>query len=379
MSSFEFRTAANIQVQTGGAERLASFLPKPAPGRKRVFFLTDQVLLDLGIVAGALNSLEEAGFEVSTCADVVPDPPEEMVLSVTELARRSQADMVIAMGGGSTMDTAKIVAALLGSDQALSDMYGVNQISGARSPLILIPTTAGTGSEVTPVSIVTVDGTRKMGVSSPVLFPDLALLDATLTLGLPAKMTAATGIDAMVHAIEAFTSRIKKNPVSDAVAELALKKLHANILRACKDGSDLEAREDMLIGAMLGGQAFANAPVAAVHALAYPIGSKFHVAHGLSNSLVLPSVLAFNAPAAEEEYAYLADLIGLAPSSSALIDEMSRIADETGIETRLSEVGVKVEHLPDLARDAIDIQRLLINNPREVTFEDALACYEAAL
>ena len=379
MSSFEFRTAANIQVQTGGAERLASFLPRPGPGQKRVFFLTDQVLLDLGIVAGALSSLEEAGFEVTTCADVVPDPPEDMVLSVTEIARRSQADMVIAMGGGSTMDTAKIVAALLGSDQALSDMYGVNQITGTRSPLILIPTTAGTGSEVTPVSIVTVDGTRKMGVSSPVLFPDLALLDATLTLGLPAQMTAATGIDAMVHAIEAFTSRLKKNPVSDAVAELALKKLHANILRACEDGSDIEARENMLIGAMLGGQAFANAPVAAVHALAYPLGATFHVAHGLSNSLVLPSVLAFNAPAAEQEYAHLAKLIGLAPSSTALIDEMSRIADETGIETRLSQVGVNADHLPDLARDAIDIQRLLINNPREVTLKDALACYEAAL
>lgn len=378
MRNFEFKTVANIQVQTGGAAQLANHLQSVAPHAKRVFFLTDQVLLDLGVVDSALSSLEEAGYELDTCSDVVADPPENVVLAITERARQSACDIVIGIGGGSTMDTAKIVAVLLGSDQPLSDMYGVDQIRGQRVPLILVPTTAGTGSEVTPVSIVTVDGTRKVGVSSPILYPDLALLDASLTIGLPPKVTAATGIDAMVHAIEAFTSKLRKNPLSDSVALLALRKLHANIERACTDGNDLEAREEMLIGAMLGGQAFANAPVAAVHALAYPLGSTYHVPHGLSNSLVLPSVLEFNAQAAEPEYGYLASTIGLQSSSRALIDEMRRIADATGIETRLRDVGVDEGALPKLAADAMEIERLLVNNPRDVTYDDALACYAAA-
>jgi alcohol dehydrogenase len=377
MNSFEFRTAPNIQVQTGGAARLAGFLGRATRTTKRVFLITDQILLELGVVDGALQSLKEAGFEVEICADVVPDPPEDMVLAVAKYAEEISADLVVGMGGGSTMDTAKIVAALLGSEQPLSEMYGVNQICGERVPLVLVPTTAGTGSEVTPVSIVTVGETRKMGVSSPVLYPDLALLDASLTVGLPKHVTAATGIDAMVHAIEAFTSRIKKNPMSDAAAELALRKLHGNIERSCIDGNDIEAREEMLIGAMLGGQAFANAPVAAVHALAYPLGSQFHIPHGHSNSLVLPAVLEFNAKAAEQEYAHLASLMGLQASSGALIDEMARIAESTEIETRLSQVGVPEDALRQLAKDAIEIDRLLVNNPREVTFEDALACYSA--
>lgn len=185
MNSFEFRTAPNIQVQTGGAARLAGFLGRATRTTKRVFLITDQILLELGVVDGALQSLKEAGFEVEICADVVPDPPEDMVLAVAKYAEEISADLVVGMGGGSTMDTAKIVAALLGSEQPLSEMYGVNQICGERVPLVLVPTTAGTGSEVTPVSIVTVGETRKMGVSSPVLYPDLALLDASLTVGLP--------------------------------------------------------------------------------------------------------------------------------------------------------------------------------------------------
>ncbi len=378
MQSFEFRTAPNIQVQSGGAERLAELLSSAGISGERILFLTDKILFDLGVVNGAISSLKQENFSLTISTDVVPDPPQEMVLAVAEQARAQNCDLVVGMGGGSTMDTAKLVAALIGGQQPITEMYGVNQITGPRLPLILIPTTAGTGSEVTPVSIVTVDETRKVGISSPVLYPDLALLDATLTLGLPASVTAATGIDAMVHAIEAFTSRHKKNPMSDAAAELALRKLHANLERVCRDGNDLHAREEMLVGAMLGGQAFANAPVAAVHALAYPLGSTFHIPHGLSNSLVLPSVLEFNAPAAEEEYSHLASLLGLSGSSSALIDEMIRIADSTGIQTRLQDVGVTRDALPQLARDAMEIQRLLVNNPRTVTYEDALRCYEAA-
>jgi alcohol dehydrogenase class IV len=189
------------------------------------------------------------------------------------------------------MDVAKLVALLAHGTEKLDEVYGVGVAKGPRLPLILVPTTAGTGSEVTPISIVTTGEGEKKGVVSPVLLPDIAVLDAELTLGLPAAVTAATGIDAMVHAIEAYTSKRLKNPVSDCLAREALRLLSLNIHEACSDGSNCEARQGMLLGAMLAGLAFANAPVAGVHALAYPVGARFHVPHGLSNSLVLPAVM----------------------------------------------------------------------------------------
>jgi len=224
-----------------------------------------------------------------------------------------------------------------------------------------------------------------MGVVSPQLYADLAILDAELTLGLPAKVTAATGIDAMVHAIEAFTTRHKKNPLSDMLAARALTLLWANLARACEDGRDVGARQAMLLGAMLAGQAFANAPVAAVHALAYPIGGIFHVPHGLSNSLVLPHVLRFNAPDAGEHYADLAAIVAPQATGStearshALVEAMEHLARRVGIETRLRQVGISESDLDRLADDAMLQTRLLTNNPREVSRADARAIYAAAL
>jgi alcohol dehydrogenase len=224
-----------------------------------------------------------------------------------------------------------------------------------------------------------------MGVVAPQLYADIAILDATLTTGLPAKVTAATGIDAMVHAIEAYTTLHKKNPISDMLARQALKLLWNNIDQACSNGNNLAARQAMLVGAMMAGQSFANAPCAAVHALAYPIGGIFHVPHGLSNSLVLPHVLRFNAPAAAELYAELAEIIapeakGSAEArSNALITAMEDLAERTGIETRLTQVGVTESDLDRLAADAMLQTRLLGNNPREVSLADARAIYAAAL
>lgn len=376
---FEFLTVPSIVVESNGSRRLGEILHEKFGAIDRLFLVTDQILLDLGIVDEAIASLRSVGIIVETYSEVVPDPSEAIILNASARAKDFGADLVVGLGGGSSMDTAKLVAALAGSEQPISQMYGVNQITGARLPLALVPTTAGTGSEVTQLSIVTLDETSKVGVSSPALFPDLALLDATLTIGLPSAATAATGIDAMVHAVEAYTSRIHKNPISDQLALSALKALHGNIERACSDGGDLEVREAMLFGAMQAGQAFANAPVGAVHALAYPLGATFHVPHGLSNSLVLPSVLKFNASAADDLYSELAAHLGLRPTSTALIDEFIRIADATKIETRLSEVGVKQHHLEQLAEDAMKIERLLINNPREMSYDAALACYQSAL
>jgi len=292
---------------------------------------------------------------------------------------------VIGFGGGSSMDVAKLVAVLAPSPQLLSDIYGIGKVSGKRLPLIQVPTTAGTGSEVTNIAIVTTGATTKMGVVAPQLYADLAILDATLTLGLPPAVTAATGIDAMVHAIEAYTSRHKKNPMSDALAREALRLLSRNLVKACEHGQDLEARQAMLLGACLAGQAFSNAPVAAVHALAYPIGGIFHVPHGLSNSLVLPHVLRFNMPAAARLYAELAAIVVPHASGSeearteALIVAMQQIAKIAGIETMLSQVGIRESDLDRLAADAMLQTRLLGNNPRELTQADARAIYAAAL
>jgi alcohol dehydrogenase class IV len=239
---------------------------------------------------------------------------------------------------------------------------------------------------VTPISIVTTGTNEKKGVVAPQLLPDYAILDAELTVGLPAPVTAATGIDAMVHAIEAFTSKRLKNVVSDCLAKQALELLGANIRAACHTPEDRKARGDMLLGSMLAGMAFANAPVAAVHALAYPLGGHFHVPHGLSNALVLPYVMEFNMPQAQSMYAELApiifpDLAGKSEQACAqgLVENFHKLGPELGMQSRLAEVGVSHNNLPTLAVDAMKQERLLINNPREMTYDAALDIYTKAL
>ena len=288
------------------------------------------------------------------------------------------------------MDVAKVVAFLAGeTDQKLEELYGISQCRGVRLPLVQIPTTAGTGSEVTPISILTTGENAKMGIVSPAFYPDLALLDAELTISVPAPVTAATGIDAMVHAIEACTSRTLKNNISDLFAREALVLLASNIRRVCANGDDTEARQDMLLGSTYAGMAFANAPVAAVHALAYPIGSHFKVPHGLSNAIMLPHVLRFNAEDAEAAriYSELCDLCF--PDSTrwpsdmhgahALADGFASLAADLGIATTLEEVGIEDKDIDLLAIEALKQERLLPNNPVPVRLEDAIHLYRQAL
>jgi alcohol dehydrogenase len=339
----------------------------------------------IGLVQPVLAALESAGVEAAVFDQVREDPPEATVLAAADLGRSQGVDGVLAVGGGSSMDVAKVVAVLLAGQQALSQLYGVGNVNGTRLPLVLVPTTAGTGSEVTPVAVITTGETTKAGVSSPVLLPDAAVLDADLTLGLPSAVTAMTGVDAMVHAIEAYTSRHQKNPISDNLARQALQLLARNIRTAVHDGKNREARENMLLGACLAGQAFANAPVAAVHALAYPLGGHYHIPHGLSNSLVLPSVLEFNAASATELYAELADIVVGAPvpgsaeaKTAAMIAALRSLIDDVALPATLQAAGVDENKLELLAEDAMLQQRLLVNNPRDVAYEDALAIYRAA-
>ena len=384
MNNFVFSTVADVVVGAGTSAQVGDIAL--AMGIKRVFVVTDAGIVQFGLMDKALQSLKAHNIEYSIYAEVVADPPEAVVMDAVAKAREFKCDSVIGFGGGSSMDVAKLLAVLINGKQSLSDIYGVDKVTGDRLPLIQIPTTAGTGSEATMVSIITTGETTKAGVVSRTLLADKIILDAGLTLGLPPHVTAATGIDAMVHAIEAYTSKRLKNPLSDMLAREALRLLAGNIVTAVKQGDNLEARGAMLLGAMLAGQAFANAPVAAVHALAYPLGGNYHIPHGLSNSLVLPYVLRFNAPAAAKLYAEIAGLImpgKLLPDDPIAVTEILAnhflaLAADLGLQTTLRQMDIPEYDLPKLASESMLQQRLLINNPREVNLDDALAIYHQA-
>lgn len=384
MQQFTFQTTKSVLSEVGSTAKIGEIMADM--GCKKVGFVTDKIILELGLARAALDGLKAANIDVHVIDDVVADPPEKMILAAVEECKKEGIDGVVSVGGGSSMDTAKLIAVLVGSDQPIEEMYGVGLVKGGRLPMVLAPTTAGTGSEVTPISIVTTGASEKKGVVSHQLLPDWAILDAELTLGLPAAVTAATGIDAMVHAIEAYTSKHKKNIVSDTLARQALELLGGSIRTACTDGKNKEARSNMLLGSMLAGMAFANAPVAAVHALAYPLGGHFKVPHGLSNALVLPYVLDFNMESASELYSEIAPIIFPELSGKSrkdicdgMVKGFMELGPELGMESKLSEVGVNHNNLPMLAEDAMKQTRLLVNNPREMTYEAALEIYTRAL
>ncbi|KXZ64741.1 NAD-dependent methanol dehydrogenase [Acinetobacter venetianus] len=383
MNPFQFQTVPNIISGLGSIQELKNILTQQ--NYHKALIVTDAGMIQHQLHWPIVDILNQIGLEHIIYSDIQADPPEHIVLEAVDFAKQERIDVIIGFGGGSSMDVAKIIA-LLGhpqQQQALTDIYGVNQAKAPRLPLVLIPTTAGTGSEVTPISIVTTGATTKMGVVSPILYADVAILDATFTQGLPAHITAATGIDAMVHAIEAYTSNIKKNFYADMLAKNALKLLNNNLAKVLKDGSDLEARQNMLMGSMLAGQAFANAPVGAVHALAYPLGGHFHLSHGHTNALVLVEVLKFNAPKAKQYYAELMQLMD--PRSTGctdglcdlFIDHMQNHLDQSGLTMKLKALDVPEAKLPQLAKDAMLQTRLLQNNPREMTEQDAFNIYQA--
>ncbi|EAS46347.1 probable iron-containing alcohol dehydrogenase [marine gamma proteobacterium HTCC2207] len=384
MDSFFYSAVSDVLVGAGTSTQLGDLAA--SMGIQRALIVTDPGIIKFGLLDGAVANLKANNIELSIYSDVIADPPESVVMDAVSSAQAFGCDGVIGFGGGSSMDVAKLLAVLIKGEQQLSEIYGVDQISGGRLPLIQVPTTAGTGSEATMVSIITTGETTKAGVVSRTLLADKVILDAKLTLGLPPTVTAATGIDAMVHAIEAYTSVRLKNPLSDMLAREALRLMASNISTAVKQGDNLQAREAMLLGAMLAGQAFANAPVAAVHALAYPLGGNYHIPHGLSNSLVLPHVLRFNAPAAAELYAELAPIIlpgTTLPSdplkvSELLAEHFLQLAADLGLQTKLSEMNIAESDLPKLAEEAMLQQRLLINNPRELSLDDALSIYQQA-
>ena len=386
LNSFQFNTTPGLRYGSGQSKDCCKEISNKLG--QSILFITDKGLMSLGLTEQTLKELKKTS-SVEIFDDVEADPSKKTLLKAIEVGKKIKATGVIGFGGGSSMDVAKLTALILGSGENLEEAWGVANAKGPRLPLVLIPTTAGTGSEVTPVSIITVGEEEKKGVSSSLILPDLAILDPDLTLGLPAGTTAATGIDAMVHAIEAYASSSKNNnPISKMLSIEALKLLGGSIEKAVFEGSNVEARGNMLIGAMLAGKAFANSPVAAVHALAYPIGGTFHVSHGLSNSLVLPYVLRFNSvdSKASKDYAELAPYVfpeidtnrGAQSVCAEFIDKLESLSKKLGLPQKLREVDIPKNACEKMAKDAMKQTRLLVNNPREVTEKDALNIYHSA-
>jgi len=380
MRPFTFNPGPRLISGDGSAAQLANLLPEGP-----CLFVTDKDVLALGLTDACRAALEDGGHEIILFDAVEADPSKETLLAAVELGRRHDVNHVIGFGGGSPMDIAKLASYLLGSGDELDEIWGVDIAQGERLPLALVPTTAGTGSEATPISVITCEGGIKLAVNSRPLVADWAVLDASLTLGLPGHVTAATGIDAIVHSVEAYTSARLKNPLSDALAREALRLLSANLLTAIEEPGNVEARSAMLLGAHLAGLAFANAPVAGVHALAYPLGGIHHLPHGLSNALMLRVVLQHNSEAARELYAELAPILapecerqGSQARCATLIDRLDGLVAGSGIAPRLRDHGISEDDIPILAREAMKQQRLLVNNPCLIEEDDARRLYEAA-
>jgi len=380
MRSFTFHPGPRLIAGAGKSAEVADLLPEGP-----VLFVTDEQLIALGITDAVRDALEASGRRVEIFDQVEADPSRTTLEAAVEAGRSAGAASVVGFGGGSPMDVAKLSAYLLGSGDDLDAIWGVDLAKGARLPLLLMPTTAGTGSEATPISVITCDGGVKLAVNSRPLTADWAVLDPQLTVGLPRSVTAATGIDAIVHAVEAYTSARLKNPISDALAREALHLLTTNLLAACDEPQNVDAREAMLLGAHLAGLAFSNAPVAGVHALAYPLGGLHHLPHGVTNALMLRHVLQHNAVAARDHYAELAPIVvpeceteGSQARVAMLIDRLDQLVRESGIAPRLRDYGIDVAEAPMLAREAMKQTRLLVNNPCEITEADAQRLYEAA-
>ena len=380
MRSFTFHPGPRLIAGADKSKDVADLLPKGP-----VLFVTDEQLTGLGITDAARDALEASGRPVTIFDKVEADPSRATLEAAVEAGRSAGAASIVGFGGGSPMDVAKLAAYLLGSGDDLDSVWGVDIATGQRLPLVLVPTTAGTGSEATPISVITCEGGVKLAVNSRPLTADWAVLDPQLTVGLPRGVTAATGIDAIVHAVEAYTSARLKNPLSDALAREALRLLTTNLLTACDNPRDIAAREAMLLGAHLAGLAFSNAPVAGVHALAYPLGGLHHLPHGVTNALMLRHVLQHNAEAARDHYAELAPIVvpecepeGSQARVALLIDRLDQLVRESGIAPRLRDYGIDIGEAPLLAREAMKQTRLLVNNPCEITEADARRLYEAA-
>ena len=364
----------------GCAPQCAEFLAQR--GVKRVLLVSSSpVLSALGEVTAALK---KSGVKIVSAPPVDCEPTRALFEKVLQTAQTEKVDGVLGIGGGSAMDVAKLAAALVNGKQTPVEIFGINLLRGRELPLVCLPTTAGTGSEVSPNAIL-LDETEelKKGAVSPHLVPDAAFVDPRLTISVPPAVTAATGLDALTHCIEAYANKFA-HPIVDIYALQGIRLISANLVRAVRNGDDLEARTALALGSLCGGLCLGPVNTAAVHALSYPLGGRFHVAHGVSNAVLLPHVLRFNCSAAPERYAEISGALGIAgngsPQSTAEhgVEFLGELSRQCGVPQKLSDFGIPRAAIPALARAAMQVTRLLKNNLRALTEADAVRIYEAA-
>ncbi len=353
---------------------------------KKVLIVTDKGLMSTGIIQKVTDILDKEGIESVIFDEVQADPAYAIASEVAKIAVDSGAELMLGIGGGSSLDITKVASILVTNTGNVKEYFGVEQVPLAGLPTILIPTTAGTGSEVTNIAILSVDEDKiKVGVVSRHMFTQVALLDPELTVGLPPSITAATGLDALIHGIEAFTSR-NGNPMTDLLAIEGIKLISENLRTAYADGDNIEARTAVLRGALYTGMAFNTAGCAAVHAFALSIGGAFHVPHGIANSIMLAPVMKFNFSGNLKKYAKLAELLGEKVSGCSDrkaafkgLKALKALIKDINVPQHLAEFGVKESDIPSLAKGVLTVQRLLNNNPRKLTLADAENIIKEAL
>ncbi|NPU84825.1 MAG: iron-containing alcohol dehydrogenase [Syntrophaceae bacterium] len=381
---FTYTGAKKIVFGTGSFRSLADHIREL--GGARPLIVLDHALAEAGFRKTVKDLLDKSGLRYSLFDGVEPEPALERADEGAKAALKGKCDLVVGIGGGSSMDVAKAVAALAGNKGKAVDYLGLNKVPGPGLPTIMVPTTAGTGSEVTFTAVfVRKNLKKKEGMNSPYLYPEVALLDPELTLSLPAQATASTGIDALCHAIESYTS-INASPMSETISLEAVGLIAENLRTCVHNGSDLEARERMLLGSLYAGLGLANAGVTAVHSLSYPLGGAWGIPHGMANTLMLPAVMAYNLPGAIEKFAVLAEVMGqevegvsMRDAATLALDAVELLIEDCGLAMTLEEFGIAEKDLPALADVALTVARPLANNPRKVTREDAIDIYRDAL
>ena len=353
---------------------------------KKPFVAVDGNLAKLGMGDRIAEMFDRGGMKAVLYDRVLPEPPLEQADEGAGLALKGKCDIVIGIGGGSAMDVAKAVAVVAAHGAEAKDFLGLNRVPGPGLPTIMVPTTAGTGSEVTFTAVfVRHDLKKKEGMNSMFMYPDLALLDPELTLSLPPQPTAASGMDALCHAIESYTSVIA-SPASEMFSLRAIGLIAENLRTCVHNGGNLEAREAQMLGSLYAGIGLANAGVGAAHSLSYPLGGKYGISHGVANTLMLPRIMEFNLPGALEKFADVAEMMGentegLSVRDAAMlaVEAVDALIEDCGIATGLEELGIPEEDYSEMARVAMTVARPLENNPRKVTLEDAIAIYRTAM
>jgi alcohol dehydrogenase class IV len=378
-----FRTTKRILFGVGSAEKTAT--EAQLLRAKKVLIITDPGVIQAGLLEGIEKSLQSVAISFAIFDGVEPDPRIEVVKKSVEKARKEGIDLIIGFGGGSSLDIAKVTSIMVTNPGKIDSFFGIDLVPNPGVPVILIPTTAGTGSEVTPIAILSDTKEKlKKGIVSPHLFPEVAIVDPKLTVGLPPSVTAFTGMDALTHAIEACYS-VNTTGLSDLLAVRAMELISRNLRMAYAYGENLAARSNMMEGSLLAGIAFANAGVGAVHAFAYPLGGEFHLAHGLANTLMLPYVMRYNILGCPYKFATMAKAFGEKveglselDAAEAAVKFVERLSDDLRVPRRLRDVGIPQKAIPGLAEAAMKVTRLLANNPRKITLEDANAIYNSA-